>query len=230
MPSNISWIPGAIAGFCSGIIGGLILEFAKRYIFVPKLILTCKTDGEEFTPTAVVPGPFTKKDGTEVSARYVRVAVTNESPTKTSARSCRAYLTGIKEFDSEGSLTDKRFAETLRLRWAYEGPDGELHGGIDIPNRVKLFFDVFSSQEACIWKGKNHNAQRILEVAARDAREAPELLKILKLKKSYRFSIMVTADGVDPTQADLDVRIGEQWNDIEVIDLKTRSWSGSAGL
>jgi hypothetical protein len=224
MPSDGSWIPGAIAGFCSGVIGGLTLEFFKRYMFVPDLRLICKPNGKGFAPIAQVPGPFAKEDGPEINARYVRVAVTNKSPTRSSARSCRAYLTDIKKHHADGSLTDTKFAESLRLRWSHEGPNGDLHSGIDIPNRVTAFFDVFSSQEACTWKKENenerhHGGQRILEVAAQNAREAPELLSVLEFNSSYRFSITVTAEGIDPKQAELDVRLGKRWDEIEILGL-----------
>jgi hypothetical protein len=225
MLADSSWLSGAVAGSFSAIAVSLTIEYLKRYVFVPRLKLVWEPRGKGFTPIARVPGPFAEDKGPEVNARYVRVTVTNKSFTNISAKSCRAYLTEIHRLNVDGSLTETSFAESLRLRWAYEGPDGELHGGIDIPKNVKVFFDVFSSQEACTWaeKGKYHDPQRILEVAARNAREAPELLRLLDLDSSYRFSIMVTADGVSPKQAKLDVRLGNQWDDIKVLDLTTIS-------
>jgi hypothetical protein len=37
---------------------------------------------------------------------------------------------------------------------------------------------------------------------------------------------MVTAEGVDPVTAELDVSVGEQWDQIEVIRLRGDSWNG----
>jgi len=120
-----------------------------------------------------------------------------------------------------GTTTETAFAESLRLRWAYEGPNGELHGGIDIPRGVTVYFDVFSSQEASSWQDEHHPEQRILEFAAKAAREAPELLRTLGFNATYRFSLMVTAEGVDPKRAELDVRIGGCWDDIKIRRLNT---------
>ncbi len=204
-----------IAGAVGGVLVFLLIEFIRRYLLVPRLTLTCKPGGKGFTPEARVPGTFTKEGGPEVSARYLRVAVENKSRfTKASAKSCRAYLTDIKRLDSKGSATETSFAETLRLRWAYEGPDGELHGGIDIPAGVTLYFDVVSSQEAVTCGDKHDPEKLILEVAAKDAREAPELINLLSRNSSYRLSVMVTAEGINPVKAEVDVTLGERWNDI----------------
>lgn len=213
-------VPGAVAGFFSGIIGGYILECLRRFYFVPELSFVWEEGKKGFTPTAQVRGPLTEKSGQEVQARYVRVAIRNDSETKTSAKACRAYLTDIK-LVTNGTTVETGFAETLRLRWAYEGPNGELHAGIDIPRDVTVFFDVFSSQEPSSWMDDHDPGQRILEFAAKDAREAPELLRILGFNATYRFSLMVTAEGVDPKRSELDVRIGGQWDDVEILDLNT---------
>jgi hypothetical protein len=189
----------------------------------PRLTLICEPGGKGFTPTARVPGTFTKKGGPEVNARYVRIAVKGEHFPGSSAKSCRVNLTGIKRFNSAGSLTEISFAETLRLRWAYEGPDSDPHVGRDIPNGALSYVDVFSSQEAVTWGHKRDDQNLILEVAAENAREAPELVNLLSSNSSYRFSITATADGVEPVNAELDVKLGEKWDQVEVIRLITNN-------
>ncbi len=215
MPTDGSWIPGAIAGGAAA----LIVDWLKRMAFVPRLIPQCEAKRKGFTPIARVPGRFTSEGGPEVNARYVRVAVTNRSLTRTSAKACKAYLTAIRVINATGSFDETSFAESLRLRWAYEGPNGELHGGIEIPTGVTVYFDVFSSQEPTPWNEKVDGDERILEVAAKDARQAPEFVNLLALNSAYRFSLLITADGIEPVKAELDVRLGSSWNQIEIDHL-----------
>lgn len=225
-------MPVDFLGFGSAVVGGIValaMDYARRAMFAPRFRLECEPVGKEFVRIALVPGPVkVGDDHLRVRACYVRISVKNES--QTSAKSCRAYLTGIKNLCPGGHTTETGFADSIRLRWAYEGRDGELHGGIDIPHEVTVYFDVFSSQEAAAWPEGQGPAEgatetRILEVAPRNARESPDMVNLLKMNASYRFSVMVMADGVSPKLAELDVELGRRWNEIKVIrPLKVGLW------
>ena len=56
-----------------------------------------------------------------------------------------------------------------------------------------------------------------------------ELVNLLEFNSSYRFSIMVTADGVPPVQAELYVTLRNQWKDIALHPLARQVVRSSSG-
>src|SRR5581483_7874499 len=109
----------ALFSFFLGMLASVLSEHLKRAYFAPELRLTCNPDDKAFTPIAEVPGPFADErspDGEkppEVQSRYVRVAVTNHSETRSTAKACRAYLTKIRIVRADRTTEETDFAESL---------------------------------------------------------------------------------------------------------------------
>ncbi len=145
----------------------------------------------------------------------MRVGVRNEALTV--AKDCRAYLTEIAEWDGQKYKPVDFFADTLRLRWAYEGENGALHESIDIPKGIVVHFDVFSTKNERTSEG-TFEEQRIVQVADRGIRyDRERFMNKIEYGKRYRFRTLVVAEGAAPRPQDVEVKLGANWSDMDIV-------------
>ncbi len=129
---------------------------------------------------------------------YVRVKVKNDS--RSTAKDCMAYLTKIERMNEHGHYVTLH-QDPLPLGWAFIGQIPR-----NLPPQIEFFFDVFSTKsfenrvipetqpKALIWKS------------------------ILTGNATYRFSVVVTGENVEPLATTVEVE-WNAWNNFVV-------WSG----
>jgi hypothetical protein len=228
--SESLWTNPAVAALVGGAFGGLIgtvglavLEVWKDRSFRPNL--TVHYDGG----SGSIRTTWWTVENRRVQAKFVRVRVRNIG--NRTAKGCRGYLVNIERFD--GSVGDRRFVDTIRLRWAYE-----LHGkawkefergtwndrGLDLLPGPNYYLDVL----------------RIYAPECEDGRAQAETVAIsgpdsdaFQHKTTYRLTVAVAADGAEAKEIRLLFRWGGDWNNFDVSPddsiAATATASGSSG-
>jgi hypothetical protein len=194
-------------GFASGSVTPLLIEWAKRVLFRPRLDVNYEKN-DSHTPISEesgnTPGPF--------PAKYLRVSVKNVG--NMIAKGCRAYLVKIEEIvGSEAKPTF--YHDTLRLRWEYE-EDGSLHDGVDIPPGIFVYLDIISC------KFENNMNNTFIQVA----KVRNKFANKLEFGKLYRFTILVASEAAVPKEINLTVDMGHTWKEFTIVDPKQISISG----
>jgi hypothetical protein len=196
--------------FISGMVSTLLVEYLKRRIFKPKLVPVRDSVGKAgFVITTKVPG---RRLGLH-DARYLRIGITNTATTI--AKDCRVYMTEISEL-TDGQETPTPYNETLRLRWAYEGEEGEPHQGIDIPKDVTIYFDVYSSKREVGTANNDMEEIRVFEFASKSAKSSLQFKDFLQYGKTYRLKMLITAEGANSVPLSLDIIMGNGWDQISL--------------
>jgi hypothetical protein len=184
-------------GLVSGAAIPLVVEFVKRWLFSLRLKV-----GQPFTKQVKAHG----KDNKYVPSNYVKVPI--EVTRRGTAKDVRAYLVKLEEFDGSRFREASFFQDALRLRWAYEPQDEELHTGIDIPYSVQFQIDVMSVKDQ-----GGPQPLRIIQCANRHLRFNPEggLVDQLQSDKKYRFHVVFTAENATTRRIILEVQISPAW-------------------
>jgi hypothetical protein len=210
MVSNIQSSPwSSVLVFISGMVSTLLVEYFKRRIFKPKLVPVRNSGKAGFVITTKVPG---NRPGLH-DARYLRIGITNTE--RTIAKDCRVYMTEISELTKDRQETPTPYKDTLRLRWAYEGEEGEPHQGIDIPKDVTVYFDVYSSKRE-VKTANNVEEIRVFEFASKSAKSSPMFKDFLQYGKTYRLKMLITAEGANSVPLFLDIIMGNGWDQISL--------------
>ena len=195
-------------GFVAGSITPLLVEWAKRALFKPKLEVRHDND-DSYTPISERTGSTSEL----IQVKYLRVRVKNVG--NMIAKGCRAYLVRIEEIvGSESRPTF--FRDTLRLRWAYE-EGGSLHDGVDIPPGIFVYFDVISCE---LIDSKSQIFIQFAQVREHFANK-------MQFDKTYRFAILIASEGADPKEIRLAVNMGPSWRDFVVVDPRPITIEGS---
>jgi len=198
-------------GWFLGMVSAILVESVRRRLFRP-VLTTEHTKRAGFVVLTTLKGVTVEK----YDAKYLRVRVRNLA--RTTAKGCRAYLTEIERWEGDEFVKADFYRDTLRLRWAYEGEEGDLHEGIDIPKGVLIHFDVLSTRRAATAAGASED-DRFIQVANHALRyDRDRLMNKLEYEQKYRFRILVVADDADPQSIDLVVVMGRTWKDFEVIE------------
>ncbi len=201
--------------YIAGFISAVVAEPIKRKIFKPVLELDFKNnqDFKTRTPEYTTMG--------ESEAVYIRVGVRNKS--WFTALGCRAHLVNIEIKNKEGRFERTEFVDTLRLAWSCQPPSENAFRPIDIPKNVNQFADVFSTRPSFRMRTNTLTFRESLSPGnfASTFRFETQLMplryeKLAGTEGEYRYTILVTADGVDPKFIKLIFKWSKDWENFEV--------------
>lgn len=182
-----------ILGFIGGFLTALFAEPARQWIFRPRLALEFKDSGHFVAKTA----EESKSPPVRYGARYIRIKVTN---TKSAlAKSCKAYLANIERLGQSGIWEATEYCESLQLRWAGRG-----YEALDLPKDVPHFVDVVSTREV----SKSFRLETQVTLMRYEM--------LLNTKGTYRVTIVVSGDGVEPARIQLSFEWDGSWDNFEV--------------
>jgi len=193
------WIAifGAAVGLMSGLFSGLAGRRFEEWLYGPRLVV-------EFLPEegGRTEGKW-ERDGTEVVEIYIRARVRNTR--RRVAKQCRPYIVKLEEVQSSSTITTS-FFDSLVLRWP--GPYSQLsYVPRDIPNGVHQFFDivgVFKHRPGWRFKWQERSSNLAL---------------LDSYAGTYRFTVLVTGDGVKPSGRKIDVYYdGKDWKTLRALD------------
>jgi|SRR5271155_5430191 len=175
---------GILAGIASGLFSGLAGRYVEEWLSRPRL----KVD---FVPSE---GGFQteakwEKDGTEFVEIYIRARVQNRWGHV--AKQCRAYLVKLEEVHSPSTKATE-YHDSLVLRWP--APGGGDYLPRDIPRGVNQFFDVVGVFKHSPSEWRFGFKERFSEHD-----------ELRKRRGRYRFTVLVTGDGVKPAGRKIDV-------------------------
>ena len=174
-----------------GLFSGLLGRLFEEWRYRPRLIV-------EFIPEE---GGFRTEGtwndgGKEVTEIYLRARVRNVGSRV--AKQCRPYLVKLEEVLPSGTTPTKLF-ESRVLGWPRNDYEPR-----DIPKGINLFFDVVGVlKDRSGWRFK--------------FREPSPLLS--GYSGTYRFTVLVTGDGVAPAGRKFDVTYHGDWHNLRAVPL-----------
>jgi hypothetical protein len=170
----------------------------EEWLYRPKLVV-------EFLPNEGgfrTEGKWRDPRGTEFEEIYVRARVRNLRSRV--AKQCRPYLVKIEEVHTSGQITPTKYFDNLPLLWP--GPKRDYNPR-DLPTGVHQFFDVVGVlKNARGWRFK------FGDNFGHDYDELPNYTG------TYRFTVMVTGDGVAPGGRKIDVTYHGDWHNLRALD------------
>lgn len=183
-----------IVSFLSGAATAVFAEPLRRWIYRPVLKL-------EFTQADHFVAKTPERSGTSVyDAYYVRVKVTNRS--RSVAKSCRAYLVNIERRGHSGLWEPTEYCESLQLAWSARGD--AAYTAIDLPQEVPHFIDVLSTRAV--------SASFLPTLSLQLFRYE----RLFAMHGVYRFTILVSGDGVKPASLQVSFDWFGQWDKFNV--------------
>jgi hypothetical protein len=188
-------IPSVI-GFAGGFLTALFGEPLRRWFYAPRLALTFGTSAHFFTRTPEV------SQTSQSEALYVRVKVVNTRSAL--AKSCRAYLVNVERKGASGKFEPTEYCESLQLAWSSLAEAS--FGALDLPRDVPHFVDVFSVRPT--------SPAFIPTTKVTPLRYGTLLLT----PGVYRFTIVVSGDGVKPATIRPSVSWNSVWDKVEKYD------------
>jgi hypothetical protein len=188
----LSALLGSVSGLFSGVLGRRLEEWWDR----PKLLVEFDQNETGFRTE----GRWTDGD-TEVVEIYIRARVRNVGRGRV-AKQCRPYLVNIEEVHTAGT-TQTTFIDSFVLRWPGLIPDYEPR---DLPTGINQFFDVVGVL-------RNKPGWRF---AFRE--RFTEHDDLLYYEGTYRFTVLVTGDGVQPAGRKIDVTYDGNPNTLRALD------------
>ncbi len=153
-----------------------VVRGATATLYAPRLALTFGTSNQFLTRTPEL------SPSSQSEALYVRVKVVNTRSAL--AKSCRAYLVNVERKGQSGKFELTEYCESLQLGWSSQA---ELtFSAFDLPRDVPHFADIMSTRPAS-------------EAFALSTKVTPlRYLQMLRTPGVYRFTIVVSGDGVMP--------------------------------
>ena len=195
------WIAvfAAAAGLVSGLFAGLAGRRVEEWLYRPWLLVEFLSDNAGFRTEA----KWTREeDGTEVEEFYIRARVRNTRSRV--AKQCLPYVVKLEEVHSSGTIRTSVF-DSLVLRWP--GPYSKLsYLPRDIPNGVHQFFDIV--------RVRKHRPGWDFMWQERHSSLAP----LGSYAGMYRFTVLVTGDGVIPDGCKIDIYYdGKDWRSLRAL-------------
>ena len=135
-----------------------------------------------------------------VEVYFLRIATTNIKAKL--AKSCRAYLVSIERFGASGKWESTTYCEILQLGWV--GAEANKFSAVDIPRGVSFFFDVLSTY------ANSDKFQIRTEVTLN------RVQSLVAEHGRYRFTVVVTGDGVKEARANFTFDWTGQWDRFNV--------------
>jgi hypothetical protein len=190
-----SLIPSVVA-FGGGFFTALFAEPVRRWLYAPKLKLTFGTSQHFLTRTPEV------SPAGQYESLWVRVKVWNRRATL--ARSCRAYLVNIERQATSGKFEATEYCESMQLAWSSQAE--QSFSAFDLPRGVPHFVDIISTRPTSI--------AFQLAIRVTPLRYA----QLVQTRGVYRFTVVVSGDGVKPATIRPVVRWTSTWDQIAKVD------------
>lgn len=185
-----------LISFLLGFITAVFSEPLRQWFFRPVLKLSFEKSEDFVSRTPM------KNGGKEHEAYYIRIKVENIK--RRLAKACRAYLINVEEQDESGQFKKSIYADNLSLAWSCQEPD-EARKPIDLPNGVAQFVDVIATDSIF-----NNYFIQVQPFPYRYERLFD------KKPKTFRLTIQVSGDGVEPETVQLVFTWKDKWNDFDV--------------
>jgi hypothetical protein len=186
---------GLVAGLFSGLLGRRLEEWWYR----PRLKVEFNQNEHGFRTE----GRW-KEGDTEIVEIYVRARVRNIGWGRV-AKQCLPYLVNLEEVHTAG-ITPTTFVDSFVLRWAGVPQDPNRYNPRDLPIGINRFFDVVGVL-------KNKAGWRFT------FRERfSEHDELPNYAGTYRFTVLVTGDGVVPAGRKIDVTYNRDWHNLRAVD------------
>jgi hypothetical protein len=144
-------------------------------------------------------------DGREDEAYYIRVIAKNEK--ERIAKSCSVWLTKIETKDRSGVFQDTAYSDSIRLAWA-PYIDSESFKPRDIPHGINQMVDLVYAYPLATQLQRANS----LQVDPFSYRE------IWDRKGTFRFTVVLTANGAVPVGRRIIVEWDGAWNHIKASD------------
>lgn len=193
--ASISWLSAItpIVSFILGFISAVFAEPARQRLFRPILQLRFSN-----TPDCVAKTPTVG----EGEAIYIRVGVVNEN--RRLARQCRAYLVNTEVQNDLGEFEPTIYVDSIQLAWSCR-KEGKQRDAVDLPNGVSQYIDVLATDKSnnCFRPQISPFPFRYQEV-------------FTNTPKTFKFTVQVSGDGVDPVFTTIVFSWKGQWDDFEV--------------
>ena len=183
-------------GFLGGFFTALFAEPLRRWLYAPHLALTFGTSIDFLTRT-----PESSPAGSH-DALYVRIKVVNTRSAL--AKSCRAYLVNVEREGSSGKFEPTEYCESMQLGWSTQAE--QTFDALDLPRDVPHFVDIFSTRSTS-------NSFTLATKAIPLRYE-----QMLCTPGVYRFTVVVSGDGVKPTTIRPAVSWLGAWHQISKVD------------
>ena len=203
MASAIELIATAFGGGVLTLIG----QEGLRYIRRPRLTISFEDKAEYLSRTPIHwPKVFDDPaSGTvELEAIYLRVKVLNVG--KSTARSCRAYITHVERENFDGSTEKIEAQDSIPIPWSLRG-ERSLEP-FDLPGRINQFADV------CFTISRDH-PHKLFPAAP---------MFPLRFRRSwdkpgrFRLEITVTADGISSVSKTIKFEWQGPWDTLRFLD------------
>ncbi len=175
--TSIPWLSTLtpLVTFVLGFISAVFAEPARQRLFRPVLRLSFSGADDCVTRTPTIGGS---------EAVYFRVKVTNEKPRL--ARACRAYLVNVETKPAGAGFVRTLYADSIQLAWSCQ-VSGNERNPLDLPNGVSQYIDVIATSQAT-----NSFTPQISPFPFR----YNQLFS--RYSETYRFTIQVAGDGIEP--------------------------------
>jgi hypothetical protein len=168
-------IPSAVS-FLGGFFTALFAEPLRRWLWAPRLKLTFGTSQHFLTRT-----PEVSPTG-QYESLFVRVKAVNKRAAL--AKGCRAYLVNIERKGASGQFEPTEYCESLQLAWASQAD--QSFTAFDLPRGVPHFVDIMSTRPTS-------------PAFAPATKVTPfRYTQMLQTPGTYRFTVVVSGDGVQP--------------------------------
>jgi hypothetical protein len=187
----------SILSFVGGFLIALFAEPLRRSLYAPKIKVTFGDSQHFLTRT-----PEVTPSGYQGESLWVRVKVENTSAAL--ARSCRAYLVNIERQGTSGSFEQTEYCESMQLGWSSQGE--RSYSAFDLPRKVPHFVDIMSVRQGLA------GFQLAIE------RTPLRYGGLLTTDGTYRFTVVVSGDGVKPVRIRPTVRWDSALYRIERVD------------
>jgi len=195
---------GPLAGFLGGFATAILAEPIRQRLFRAKLKLEFESD-----QSSRLSSPFLARAHSDDFAgeqdkyhvQFIRVRVRNIE--QYLARSCRAFLVDIEKQNEQGVFEQTHYYDSIQLKWASE-TQYPWHE-IDLPYGVNKYIDVIET------RSDSNSFYPCTEFLSSRLGE-----ELLTQPGTFRLTILVTGDALDPQAAKLIFWWGGEWTTFAV--------------
>lgn len=186
----------SIVGFLGGFFTALFSEPLRRWIYGPRLKLTFGTSQHFLTKTPEV------SPSSQYESLYVRLKVVNVRAAL--AKGCRAYLVNVERKGPSGEFQPTEYCESLQLAWASQAD--QSFAAFDLPRDVPHFVDIISTRPTS-------------PAFALATKVTPlRYTQLLQTPGTYRFTVVVSGDGVKPATIHPIVSWSGLWDQVSKVE------------
>lgn len=185
-----------VVSFILGFVSAVFAEPARQRLFRPHLKLTFSGRDDTIAKTSTA-------SGTE--AVYLRVKVVNEKPKL--ARAIRAFLINVEvKSTTDSDFSPTIYTDSIQLAWSCQVAGSE-RSALDLANGVSQYVDVISTSSVA----------NTFEVHI-----SPFPIRYRELfgsqPQTFRFTIQVSGDGVDPELLKLVFVWKGRWDAVDAFE------------